>query len=132
MTPAAPIKGGYILLARKLLKSGIMEKPQLYIKVWIWMLMQTSFKDHGNLKRGQFFTSYRRMCDAMAYKAGYRTVKPTIKEMRGVTKFLTKALMIVITKVTHGMVITILNGPITKNKASTVTVSVTSVCYYRF
>jgi hypothetical protein len=109
MIPAAPIQGGYILLARKLLKSGIMEKPQLYIKVWIWMLMQASFKDHGNLKRGQFFTSYRRICDAMAYKAGYRTVKPTIDEIRSVTKFLTKQLMITTTKAIHGMVITILN-----------------------
>jgi len=103
------IQGGCILLARKILKSGIMEKPPLYLKNWIWMLMQASFKEHGNLKRGQFFTSYQRMCDAMAYKVGYRTVKPTLKEMRGVTKFLTKALMIVITKVIHGMVITILN-----------------------
>jgi hypothetical protein len=45
----------------------------------------------------------------MAYKVGYRTVKPTLKEMRGVTKFLTKALMIVTTKVIHGMLINILN-----------------------
>jgi hypothetical protein len=73
------------------------------------MLMQASFKDHGNLKRGQFFTSYQRMRKAMAYKVGYRTVKPTIKEIRGVTKFLTKALMIVTMKVTHGLLITILN-----------------------
>jgi hypothetical protein len=109
MMLAAPIQGGYILLARKILKSGIMEKPQLYIKVWIWMLMQANFKDHGNLKRGQFFTSYRRICDALAYKAGYRTVKPTIDEIRSVTKFLTKQLMITTTKAIHGMVITILN-----------------------
>jgi hypothetical protein len=103
------IRGGYILLAKKLLKSGIMEKPPLYLKLWIWMLMQASFKDHGNLKRGQFFTSYQRMCNAMAYKIGYRPNKPSVKEIRGVTKFLTKALMIVTTKVTHGMLITILN-----------------------
>jgi hypothetical protein len=103
------IPGGYILLARKTLQSGIMEKPPSFLKLWIWMLMQASFKDHGNLKRGQFFTSYQRMRKAMAYKVGYRTVKPTIKEIRGVTKFLTKALMIVTTKVTHGLLITILN-----------------------
>ena len=103
------IQGGYILLAKKLLKSGIMEKPPLYLKLWVWMLMQASFKDHGNLKRGQFFTSYERMRNAMAYKVGYRPNKPTVKEIRGVTKFLTKALMIVTTKVTHGMLITILN-----------------------
>ena len=72
------IQGGCILLARKILKSGIMEKPPLYLKIWVWMLMQASFKKHGNLKRGQFFTSYQRMCNAMAYKVGYRTVKPTL------------------------------------------------------
>ena len=53
------------------------------------------------------------MCEAMAYKVGYRTVKPTLKEIRGVTKFLTKNHMMVITKVTNGMVITI-----AKKKAS--------------
>jgi len=104
-----PIPGGYILTSRKLLKSGIMEKPPLYLKLWIWMLMQASYKDHGNLKRGQFFTSLDRMRKAMTYKVGYREVSPTIKEIRGVTKFLTKARMIVTTKVTHGMIITILN-----------------------
>ena len=103
------IKGGYILLARKLLKSGIMEQPPLYLKLWLWMLMQASFKDHGCLKRSQFFTSLEKMRDAMSYKIGYRLVKPTVKEIRGVTKFLTKVHMIVTTKVTHGMVITILN-----------------------
>jgi len=103
------IQGGYILLSRKLLKSGIMEKPPLYLKLWIWMLIQASYKDHGDLKRGQFFSSLERMSKAMTYKVGYRKVRPTIKEIRGVTKFLTKALMIVTTKVTHGMIITILN-----------------------
>jgi hypothetical protein len=104
-----PIPGGYILLSRKLLKSGIMEKPPLYTKLWIWMLMQASYKDHGNLKRGQFFTSLEGMRGAMTHKVGYREVRPTIKEIRGVTKFLTKARMMVTTKVTHGMIITILN-----------------------
>lgn len=103
------IPGGYIILSRKLLKSGIMEKPPLFLKLWVWMLLQASFKDHGDLKRGQFFTSLERMRKAMAYKVGYRKVLPTIKEIRGVTKFLTKARMMVTMKVIHGMVITILN-----------------------
>lgn len=108
MIPEA-IKGGYILLARKLLKSGIMEKPPLYLKLFVWMLLQASFKDHGKLRRGQFFTSYEGMRNAMAYKVGYRSSKPSVKEIRGVTKFLTTAGMIVSTRVTHGMLITILN-----------------------
>jgi len=104
-----PIQGGFILISRKLLKSGIMEKPPLYTKLWIWMLIQASYKDHGNLKRGQFFTSLEGMRRAMTHKVGYREVRPTIKEIRGVTKFLTKVRMMVTTKVTHGMIITILN-----------------------
>jgi len=103
------IKGGYILLSRKLLKSGIVERPPLYLKLWIWMLMQASFKDHGSLKRGQFFTSLKKMQNVMTYKIGYRVVRPTLKEIRGVTQYLAKVHMIVTTKVTHGMIITILN-----------------------
>ena len=104
-----PIQGGYVLLSRKLLKSGIMEKPPLYLKLWIWMLMQASFKDHGDLKRGQFFTSLERMREAMAYKVGCCTRRPTKKEIRGVIDFLSTGTAIVTTKVTHGMIITILN-----------------------
>jgi hypothetical protein len=106
---SALIQGGFILLSRQLLRSGIMQQPALYLKLWVWMLLQASFKDHGDLKRGQFFTSYDRMCKAMLHKVGFRTERPTIKQIRGVTKFLMKARMIVTMKVTHGMVITILN-----------------------
>ncbi len=79
------------------------------MKLWAWMLLQASFKNHGDLERGQFFTSLGRMQKAMAYKVGYRKAMPTKKEIRGVMRFLTKVRMVVSTKVTHGMVITILN-----------------------
>ncbi len=45
----------------------------------------------------------------MAYKVGYRTITPTVKEIRGITEFLMKVHMMGTMKVTHGMVITILN-----------------------
>ena len=103
-----PIPGGFILLSRKLLKSGIMEESPLHLKLWVWMLLQASYKEYGNLKRGQFFTSYKRMQKAMARKIGWRTDKPTINELRGVMKTLMKVGMIHTMKVYHGMVITIL------------------------
>jgi uncharacterized protein YneF (UPF0154 family) len=109
MTPVALIPGGYILVARKLLESGIMEKPPLYAKMWLWMLLQASWKDHGKLKRGQFFTSIDRMRDAFSYRVGYRVVRPSEKEIRSAYDFLTKGGMIGTAKVTHGMIITILN-----------------------
>ena len=113
-----PIAGGFILLSRKLIKSGIMEKPPLYLKLWVWMLMQASFKDHGNLKRGQFFTSYKKMQKAMAHKSGYRTEKPSIKELRGVAEFLTEVRMVGTMKVLHGTVITVLNYDYYQNMAN--------------
>jgi hypothetical protein len=49
------------------------------------------------------------MREAMTYKVGFRTIKPTIKEIRTAMKFLMKVHMMGTMKVTHGMVITILN-----------------------
>lgn len=100
---------GYILIARKILDSGIFSKPPLYFKLWLWILMQARFKDHGNLKRGQFFTTIEDMREAMSYKIGYRKIVPSRKEIRGAYESLTKGHMIGTTKGTRGMVITILN-----------------------
>lgn len=103
------ISGGCILLARTLLQSSIMGKPPLYTKLWLWMLLQARYKDHGHLKRGQFKTSIEMMRDAMTYDIGYRPMKPTKKEIRSAYDFLMKGNMIGSMKVTHGMIITILN-----------------------
>jgi len=105
----ALIHGGYILLARKLLNSGIMGKPHLYIKLWIYFLLEAAWKDHGSLKRGQLITSVDELRDALSYKVGYRKCKPTKGAIRAAYDFLTKEQMIVITKITEGMLITILN-----------------------
>jgi len=109
MNNSEPILGGFILFARKILHSLIMSKPHLWFKLFVWMILQASHKDHGKLKRGQFFTTIERMRDAMTYKVGYRTVKPSVREIRDAYEGLTKGTMIDTTKVTHGMLITILN-----------------------
>lgn len=104
------INGGYIIVARKILDSEIMEKPPLYSKLWLWMLNQAKFKSGGNnLERGQFKTSINEMREAVSWKVGYRKVIPTSKEIRRAYEWLTKGLMVGTTKVTGGMIITILN-----------------------
>lgn len=111
------IPGGYILLARKILESDLMAKPPLWTKLWIWMLCKATKKPHGGLKPGQFKTSIQDMREAMVYKVGYRKITPSAKEIRGAYEGLAKGTAkgtangaaISITKVTHGMVITILN-----------------------
>ncbi len=74
-----------------------------------------SYKNHGDLKRGQFFTSLTRIQKAMAHKVGFRLVKPSIKEIRGAMKILMKSHMVGTMKVTHGQVITIVNYDLYQN-----------------
>jgi hypothetical protein len=106
---AERIEGGYILLARKILDSEIMEKPPLCLKLWVWMLEKANHKDRGKFKRGQFHTSIREMQEAMAYKVGYRKNRPTVKQIRRTYEGLMKGTMISTAKGTRGMVVTILN-----------------------
>lgn len=123
------IPGGYILLSRKLLQNGIMEKPPLYFKVWVWLLLNAQHKDFGVLKRGQIRTSIPEIQKAMTYKVGYREEKPSRKQIWGILNWLrnpdglqplrnphegtmkgtTAEPMIETVKVTHGLVITICN-----------------------
>ncbi len=103
------LKNGWIKLHRKVLESDIMAKPPLYFKLWVWMLFQARFNPSKKLKRGQFKTSIQEMREAMAYKIGYKKITPTIKQVRGVYTSLTLGTMIVHTKVTGGMLITICN-----------------------
>lgn len=114
------IPNGYILLSRKILDSEIMTKPPLYLKVWIYLLTNAQHKDYKGLKRGQLFTSIPEIQEAMSYMVGYRKETPSYKQIRGVLDWLrfpgegnTKdergAPMIVTTKGTHGMVVTIVN-----------------------
>lgn len=103
------VEGGYLILARKLFEGELMDKPGLYMKLWVWMLNEANWRDQGKLKRGQFVTTIKDMREAMAYKVGYRTKTPTIDQIRSAYEAFTKATMITTTKTTRGMVITILN-----------------------
>lgn len=109
---------GYILLSKGILNSEIWNKPPLYMKVWVYLLTNANYNDYGNLQRGQLFTSIPEIQKACSYKVGYRTVEPSKKEIWGILEFLrnpdegncegnAKEPMIVTTKVTHGMVVTI-------------------------
>lgn len=113
---------GFILTSKSLVDSDIWAKPPLYLKVWMYLLINACYSDHGNLKRGQIRTSIPEIQDACTYFVGYRKIKPTYKEVRDVIDYLrdpheithegkhegqAKGSMIVTTKVTHGFIATI-------------------------
>ena len=103
------INGGYILLAREIADSFLMEKPPLYLKLWVWMLMRARYRDGKHLKRGQLLTAINEMRDATAYRIGYRNNRPTRDQIRNAYEAFTKASMITTAKTTRGMIITICN-----------------------
>ncbi len=118
------IPEGYILLSRKILNSGIFNKPHLYIKVWIYLLTKAQYKDYKDLKRGQLWTSIPEIQEACSYTVGYRKETPSYKQVRDVIEWLrsesngayegsydgqTKVTMIGTTKGTHGLLVTIHN-----------------------
>ena len=90
----------------------------MYMKVWMYLLTNANYNDYGSLKRGQLFTSIPEIQKACSYKVGYRTEIPSKKEIWGILEYLRnpyegnhegnmKEPMIVTTKVTHGMLVTI-------------------------
>ena len=110
------IPGGYIMLARKTLDSGIMKKPPLYLKIWTWMLLKATRNQYGDLEPGQFRASIADIQDATSYYVGYRKVRPTEKEVRRALDWLrcphereAKGAMIGATKGARKMLITIYN-----------------------
>lgn len=109
-------KKGFILVARKIIDSDIFTKPPLYLKVWIYILSNAFHTDSGGIKRGEFITSIKEIQEACTYYVGYRKEVPTKKQIYSILEYLrnpcernTKGTMIETTKVTHGMLIKVLN-----------------------
>lgn len=111
---------GYILESRSVLDSAIWNKPPMYFKVWNYLLLMAQHADYKNLKRGQLFTSIDQIREACSYHVGFRKETPSRKEIFGILEWLRNpgegndegnndGNMITTAKVTHGMVITIVN-----------------------
>lgn len=105
--PAIP--GGYILKARKTLSSNIMDKPPLWAKLWDWMLLKASHRDHGGLRRGQFVTTLDEARRAMSWRVGYRTESPTLEQVRNAVEGLAREGMVATARARGGTLVTVCN-----------------------
>lgn len=92
-----------------MLDSAIMDMPAHYLKLWMWMLNNASWKDGTQIKKGQLLTSIAAMQKAGGHSVGYRRVDLTKDQVRSCYEALTKQQMIATTKTTRGMIITICN-----------------------
>jgi uncharacterized phage protein (TIGR02220 family) len=103
-----------------MIESEIWEKPPLYIKVWMYLLMQAQHKPYKGLKRGQLSTSIPEIIEAVAWRVGARKERPTkdqvfqildwlrsTKTQRSPDESNAKATMITTTKATQSMLINV-------------------------
>lgn len=114
------IKGGYILLSRRLIESEIFDKPPLYLKVWIYLLSKAQHKDFKGLKRGQLRTSISEIMNNCSWHVGYRKEIPTKDQIFQILEWMRSphesngesnkgATMLTTTRATHGLLVTIVN-----------------------
>lgn len=111
---------GWIKLHRKIIESAIWDKPPLYLKVWMYLLISAQHAQYKGLKRGQISTSIPDIIEACKWHVGARVERPTKDQVYQVLSFLrkpdggghesdTEATMIATTKATHGMLVEVLN-----------------------
>lgn len=114
------IPGGYINISRKIVESEIWNKPPMYVKVWLYLLVRAQHSEYKGLERGQLRTSIPEIIEACSWKVGYRTEKPTKKQVFAILDWLrnpsdsnhegnNESSMIETTKGTQGMLVTICN-----------------------
>lgn len=114
------ITGGYILLSRQLIESEIWDKPPIYMKVWMYLLMRAQYKPYKKLKRGELIVTIPEIIEVCSYKVGYRTEKPSKSQIFNVLEWLRNSdegshednaneTMIGTTKTTRGIVVNICN-----------------------
>jgi hypothetical protein len=114
------IKGGYILLSRKLIESKIFDKPPLYLKVWVYLITKAQHKQYKDLKRGQLWTSIPEIMEACSWYKGFSKITPSKKRIFTIIDWLRnpyegndegndKETMIETMKGTHGMLVSIVN-----------------------
>lgn len=111
---------GWIKLHRKIIESEIWEKPPLYIKVWLYLLLCAQHSTYKGLNPGQISTSIPEIIEACKWRVGARVERPTKDQIYQIIQWLrkpnegvhesnAKATMITTTKATQSMLITICN-----------------------
>ena len=107
------VQGGYILLARKILKK-FWDRPSTHLKVWVYLLVMAAHKRKriGDvwIERGETPPlTLGAIAAGASYKAGFRTVKPDKSQVSRILKEFAKDKMITSRGTTHGFIITITN-----------------------
>lgn len=108
------IKGGYVMIARQMLNSPIMDFPLTWRFLWVWLIVMANHSDvvrYGQVfHRGELLTTYEKMISVCVYGIGWRKKKAVNKNgIESFMKRLKKEEMITTRKTTKGLFIRIVN-----------------------
>lgn len=115
MAKSSDFSNGAFHIARSIFESEIWFMPANYLKVWIWLIGKAVFgkneqKYKGKLlKPGQALITLNETIEMLKFKIGFRFEKPSKKHVWGIYEWLRERKMIVTTKVTEGIIVTICN-----------------------
>jgi hypothetical protein len=113
------IRGGYCLHARKTDLSEIAHASPCTREVFFLCVRRASFKDHQQdgrtIRRGQWFTSYGEIQEALHWQVGHRRMVYTRAQIEATLKWLRTRSMITTTKTTDGLRITVCNYSVYQN-----------------
>lgn len=67
----AKIEGGAVLIARQIVESEIFyNKPDKWLKMWLYIICRVAFKDDKKYKRGELFLKYEWICERTGASKG--------------------------------------------------------------
>ncbi len=112
------IKGGYIMIARKIDQSHISEAPPYAREIWFYLLRAANHQDSEECERGQTIRRYIDIIEALKWYVGYRKCTYSVAQCENAMKLLVKANMIAKTRTTRGLLITICNYSTYQNAAN--------------
>lgn len=102
------IRGGYILLSRKLDDSKVMKMPPATREIWLYILRKVNHSAYKHLKRGENIFHYKDIQDDLCWFVGYRKVKYSKNDIAKAIRRLCEGNMIDTVKATRGVVIKVL------------------------
>ena len=107
------IEGGYYIKARKIQESEIMKKPPYMRDIWDYLMREANHKTktiYGRtIKRGQLFRNFTNIIKDLSWNVGYRKETYSKWQCEKTMKYLRQRGMILTTRTTRGLLITICN-----------------------
>ncbi len=107
------LDGGFIILARSIHSSPVMDMPPHFREIWLYLLRRAHYKEtivgRKVLQRGQCLINYKETLRDLSWFQGFKRFEYTESQFKNAITALTREGMITRQKTARGAIITIVN-----------------------